>query len=213
MKKIVSILCVTLLLFSAATLAVSAAGTGTQEDPIVFTGKDFNMMKVPAGATYYASFTDTTGAAKRQISINSTTDKAAGFVLTYGDATQASDADGYCNLVAEPDANGTYLLSITNNSTKQATFFLSFYDIAPYQISDTFLYIGENVVSTLMADTTIFVFEPEEAAIYEVSVDKAEATLTHWNGSIFFVTGLAEESTTGKFTNLQFGRNYDPTHR
>lgn len=179
------------------TMTVSAAA-GTLEDPVVFAGKDFNIMKIPAGATHYASYTDPTGAAKCQISINSTTDKTAGYTLTYGETIENSDANGYCNMVVEPDANSTYLLAITNNSTKQATFFISFYEVAPYQISDTFLYEGETAVTTLTTETTLFVFEPTELAIYEVVVDQKDAILSHWNGSIHYVTGLAEESTTGR---------------
>ena len=66
MKKWISILCIALLLCSAMTMAVSAAA-GTAEDPVVCTGLNFNMVKIPAGSTYYVSFTDTSGAAKRHI--------------------------------------------------------------------------------------------------------------------------------------------------
>lgn len=197
MKKVISILCIVLLLCSAMTLAVSAAA-GTPEDPVIFSGLNFNMIKIPAGETHYARFTDTSGAAKRQISINSTTDKTAGYVLTYGEATENSDANGYCNLVAAPDADGTYLLAITNNAAKQATFFVNFYDVSPYKISDIPVYEGENAVTTLMADTTLFVFEPEETAIYEVAIDNKDAALSRWDGSVFYVTGMAEQSTTNK---------------
>ena len=197
MKKWISVLCIALLLCSAMTLAVSAAA-GTPEDPVIFSNLNFNMIKIPAGETHYASFTDTSGTAKRQISINSTTDKTAGYVLTYGETTEASDENGYCNLVAAPDASGTYLLAITNNSAKQATFFVNFYDISPYEISDTYLYVGENAVTTLMADTTLFVFEPEETGIYEVAANPADTVLSRWDGSVFYVTGMAEESTNGK---------------
>ena len=124
MKRLISILCVALLLCSAMTLSVSAAGTGTQDDPIVCSGLNFNMVKVPAGATYYVTFTDTSGAAKRQISINSTTDKEAGYSVVYGNATENSDENGYCNMIVAPDNNGTYFFTITNNSTKQATYFV-----------------------------------------------------------------------------------------
>lgn len=198
MKKWISILCIVLLLCSAVTVAVSAAGTGTQEDPIVFSGPDFNMVKIPGGETYYVSYTDTTGAAKRQISINSSTDKEAGYVVNYGDIVGTNDENGFCNIVAGPDANGTYTLSITNNSVSQATIFISFYEVSPYEISDTILYEGENVVSTLMADTTLFSFEPAETGIYEVLVDNAAASLSKWNGSVFYVTGLAEEAVDGR---------------
>lgn len=197
MKKWISILCITLLLCSALTVAVSAAGAGTQEDPVVFAGPDFNMVKIPAGATYYISYTDIFGNAKSQISINSSTDPAAGYVVTYGDTVANSDADGFCNIVAAPDASFTYNLSIQNNSTKQATIFISFYAIAPYEISDLPLYEGENAVTTLAADTTLYVFEPTELAIYEIAVDK-EAVLSHWNGSVFYVTGLNKETNEGK---------------
>lgn len=197
MKKWISILCVMLLLCSAMSIAVNAAGAGTAEDPIVCSSPNFNMVKVPAGQTYYVSYTDPYGAAKMQISINSTTDKEAGYTVTYNGVTENSDADGYYNLVTTPDANSTYLFSITNLSTKQATYFISFYEVAPYEISDTPLYIGENAVTTLEADTTLFVFEPEETGIYEVAVDK-EAVLSRWDGSVFYVTGMAEESTSGK---------------
>ncbi len=199
MKKWISIMCIVLLLCSAVTMSVSAAaGTGTAEDPFVCTGLNFNMVSVPAGQTCYVTFTDTTGAAKRQISINSTTDTTAGYVVTYGDTVANSDENGYCNMVVAPDANATYLLSITNNSTKKATFFINYYDVSPYEISDTYLFEGENAVTTLMADTTLFVFEPTETAIYEVTVDKADALLTRWDGSIFFVSGLAQEAVDGK---------------
>ena len=198
MKKWISILCVMLLLGSAMTMAVSAAA-GTAEDPIVCTGLNFNMVKIPAGATYYVSFTDTSGAAKRQISINSGTDKEAGYAVTYGDVLTNSDENGYCNVVVAPDANGTFFFSITNNSANQATFFVNFYDVSPYEISDTYLFEGENPVTTLMADTTLFAFEPEEAAIYEVAVDKADALLSQWGGSVFYVTGLEQEAIDGKF--------------
>lgn len=197
MKKWISILCISLLLCSALTLAVSAAA-GTPDDPVVCTGLNFNMVKVPAGETYYILFTDTTAAAKRQISVNSTTDKTAGYVVAYGEMIQNSDENGYCNMVAAPDANGTYLLSITNNSQKQATFFVNFYDVSPYEISDTPLYDGENAVTTLMTDTTLFSFEPMETGVYEVTVDKTNAVLSHWNGSVFYVTGLAQEAVDGK---------------
>ena len=197
MKKWISILCITLLLCSALTVAVSAAGTGTQKDPIVFSGADFNMVKIPAGATYYISYTDIFGNAKSQISINSSTDVEAGYTVTYGDAVVNSDVDGFCNIVAAPDANYTYNLSIKNNSTKQATIFISFYAIAPYEISDLPLYEGENAVTTLAADTTLYVFEPTELAIYEIAINK-EAVLSHWNGSVFYVTGLNKETTEGK---------------
>ena len=197
MKKWISILCIALMLCSAMTVAVSAAGAGTQEDPVVFAGPDFNMIKVPAGATYYVSYTDIFGNAKSQISINSSTDPEAGYVVTYGDVVANSDVDGFCNIVAVPDANFTYTLSIRNNSTKQATIFISFYAIAPYEISDLTLYEGENAVTTLAADTTLYAFEPAELAIYEIAVDK-EAILSHWNGSVFYVTGLNKETTEGK---------------
>lgn len=196
MKKLFSMLCVAVLLCSALSIAVSAAGT--INDPVIFAGKDFNMIKVPAGETYYASFTDTSGETKRQISVNSTTDKTAGYTVTYGDTVEASDANGYCNIVALPDANNTYLLAITNHSTKQATFFVSFYSIAPYIISDTLLFEGENAVITEEADATLFVFEPAETGIYEVLIDQPDAVLSHWNGSIFYVTGLAEEAVDGR---------------
>jgi len=198
MKRMISILCVALLLCSAMPLSVSAAGTGTQDDPIVCSGLNFNMVKVPAGATYYVTFTDTSGAAKRQISINSTTDKEAGYSVVYGNATENSDENGYCNMIVAPDNNGTYFFTITNNSTKQATYFVNFYDVSPYEISDTYLFEGENAVTTLQADTTLYVFEPEETAIYEVSVDNANALLSYWNGSVFYVTGLAQEAVDGK---------------
>lgn len=197
MKKWISILCIVLMLCSAMTIAVSAAGAGTQADPVVFAGPDFNMVKIPAGATYYVSYTDIFGNAKSQISINSSTDPAAGYVVTYGETVANSDADGFCNIVAAPDANFTYSLSIKNNSTKQATIFISFYAIAPYEISDLPLYEGENAVTTLAADTTLYVFEPADLGIYEVAVDK-QATLSHWNGSVFYVTGLNKETTDGK---------------
>ena len=196
MKKWISILCITLLLCSAMTMAVSAAA-GTPEDPVVFTGLNFNMVKIPAGETYYATFTDTTGAAKRHININSTTDIEAGYAVTCGSNVANSDENGYCNLVVAPDANGTYLLAITNNSTKQATYFVNFYEVSPYEISDILLYDGENAVTTLNADTTLYVFEPLETGVYEVLVDK-DAVLSHWNGSVFYVTGLAEETTEGR---------------
>ena len=196
MKKWISVLCIALLLCSVMTLAVSAAGT--IDDPVVFTSSDFNMVKVPAGATYYVSFTDTTGESKRQISINSSTDKVAGYVVTYGEMVENSDENGFCNIMATPGADNTYLLSITNNATKQATFFISYYTVEPYVISDTPLYEGENVVTTMMADTTLFVFEPVETGIYEIAVSQADVILSHWNGSVFYVTGLAEETTEGK---------------
>ena len=196
MKKWISILCIALLLCSAMTMAVSAAA-GTAEDPVVCTGLNFNMVKIPAGSTYYVSFTDASGAAKRHININSTTDVEAGYVVTYGETVENSDENGYCNLVVAPNANGTYLFAITNNATKQATYFINFYEVSPYEISDILLYDGENAVTTLNADTTLYVFEPLETGIYEIVVDK-NAVLSHWNGSIFYVTGLAEETTTGK---------------
>ena len=108
MKKWISILCIVLLLCSAMTLAVSAAA-GTAEDPVIFSGLNFNMIKVPAGATHYASFTDASGAAKRHININSTTDIEAGYAVTYGNIVETSDENGYCNLVAAADANGMIL--------------------------------------------------------------------------------------------------------
>ena len=196
MKKWISILCIALLLCSAMTMAVSAAA-GTAEDPVVCTGLNFNMVKIPAGSTYYVTFTDASGAAKRHININSTTDVEAGYVVTYGETVENSDENGYCNLVVAPNANGTYLFAITNNATKQATYFINFYEVSPYEISDILLYDGENAVTTLNADTTLYVFEPLETGIYEIVVDK-NAVLSHWNGSIFYVTGLAEETTTGK---------------
>lgn len=200
MKKWISILCIVLLLCSAMTVAVSAAstGTGTQNDPVVFSGPDFNMVKIPGGQTYYVNFTDTTGAAKRQISINSSTDKAAGYVVTYGSIVENSDENGFCNIVASPDANGTYALSITNNSASQATIFISFYEIAPYEISDIYLYEGETTVTTSNADTTLYVFEPATTGIFEVLVDNSDAVLSKWNGSVFYVTGLAEEAVNGR---------------
>ena len=197
MKKWISILCIVLLLCSAMTMAVSAAA-GTAEEPVIFSGLNFNMIKIPAGATHYASFTDASGAAKRHININSTTDIEAGFVVTYGNIAANSDENGFCNIVAGPNSNGTYLLAITNNSTSQATFFVNFYEVSPYEISDTWLYDGENAVTALNADTTLFVFEPAETGIYEVLVDKEGAVLSSWNGSIFFVTGKATESTDGR---------------
>lgn len=200
MKKLISILCITLLLCSALAMTVSAAGTGTIEDPVVCNSVDLNMVKIPAGKTYYVSFTDAAAAAKRQISINSTTDKEAGYSVTYGSTIENSDANGYCNLIATPDATFTYPLSITNNSAKQATFFINFYEISPYEISETPLYPGENAVTTLNAEFTLFAFAPEETANYEVTVDNAAANLSHWNGSIFYVTGLAQEAVDGKLT-------------
>ena len=199
MKKVISILCVALMLCNILPVAVSAAGSGTQEDPVIFTGLNFNSTKIPAGQTYYVSFTDTTGAAKRQISINSSTDTEAGYVVTYGERIENSDENGYCNMVVSPDANGTYFFSITNNSTKRATVFVNFYDVSPYEISETYLYEGENAVTTsLMADTTLYAFEATETGIYEVAVDSADAVLSRWDGSVFYVTGLAEETTEGK---------------
>lgn len=197
MKKWISILCIVLLLCSAMSMAVSAAA-GTPEDPVVCTGLNFNMVKIPAGATYYVSFTDTTGAAKRHISINSSTNVEAGYAATYAGNVVNSDENGYCNLVVSPDANGTYLLSIANHADTQATFFINFYDVSPYEISDISLYEGENAVTTLMADTTLYAFEAAETGIYEVTVDQADAVLSHWNGSVFYVTGLNKETTEGK---------------
>lgn len=198
MKKWISILCIVLLLCSAVTVAVSAAGTGTKEDPVVFTAPDFNMVKIPAGETYYVSFVETADMAKRQISVNSSTDKAAGYTVTVGDTAQDSDADGYCNIVTTPDENNAYVLSITNKAAKQATFFVSFYAVSPYSLSDTPLYLGENAVVTGTADTTLYVFDAEETGIYEVVVDNENAILSYWNGSPAFVSGLAQETTEGK---------------
>ena len=196
MKKWISILCIALLLCSAMTMAVSAAA-GTAEDPVVCTGLNFNMVKIPAGSTYYVSFTDASGAAKRHININSTTDVEAGYVVTYGETVENSDENGYCNLVVAPNANGAYFFSITNNAASQATYFINFYEVSPYEISDTPLYDGENAVTTLNADTTLYVFEPLETGMYEIAVDK-DAVLSHWSGSVFYVTGLAKETTEGK---------------
>ena len=154
MKKWISILCIVLLLCSAMTMTMSVSAAGTENDPVIFAGPDFNMVKIPAGATYYVSYTDSLGNPKSQISINSSTDVEAGYMVTYGDIVENSDVDGSCNIVAAPDANYTYTLSIKNNSTKQATIFISFYAIAPYEISDQPLYEGENTVTTVAADTT-----------------------------------------------------------
>lgn len=198
MKKLVSILCIMLLLCSALSIAVSAAPAGTPEDPFICSGLNFNMVKIPAGKTYYISFTDATEAAKRQININSTTDIASGYSVTYGDEVTNSDENGYFNLVTAPDAAFTYFFAITNNAAKQATFFINFYDVSPYEISDTILYEGENAVTTLQADATLYIFEPTEVAIYEIAVDNTNAVLSRWDGSSFYVTGMAEEATDGK---------------
>ena len=197
MKKVISILCIVLLLCSTVAMAVSAAPAGTLEDPVVFTSTTLNTVKIPTNKTYYISFTDASGAAKRQISIVSSTDKTSGYDVVYGDVTESSDENGYCNLVCTPDENGTYLFTITNKSKKQATFYIDFIEVVPYVISETILYEGENAVTTTDAETTLFAFEPSDTGIYEVKVDK-EAILSHWNGSAFFVTGLAEETTEGK---------------
>ena len=161
MKKIISILCVVLLLCSAMSIAVSAAPAGTIEDPVVFSSADLNMVKIPGGKTYYISFTDTTAVAKREIQINS----SAKYSVTYGDTVISNDADGFCNIVATPDENNTYLFTITNNGTKQGTFYISFIEVVPYKISDTILYDGENAVTTTDAETTLYSFEPAETGI------------------------------------------------
>ena len=197
MKKMISLLAAMLLLCSALVVSVSAAA-GTQDDPIICTSLSFNMVKIPAGETYYITYTDPYAAAKYQLSINSSTDKEAGYTVAIGDVTQDSDADGYCNTIATPDANYTYYFSISNKSANQATFFISFYEISPYEISDTILYVGENAVTTLAADTTLYSFEAEESGIYEIVVDNTDAILTHWNGSISYVTDVAATAVDGK---------------
>ena len=113
MKKIISLLAIMLLMCSALSLGVSAAA-GTQDDPVIFNGPDFNMVKIPAGETYYVSFTETADMTKRQISVNSSTDKTAGYTVTIGDIAQDSDADGYCNIVTTPDENNTYKYVLEN---------------------------------------------------------------------------------------------------
>lgn len=198
MKKLFSILCVTLLLCSAITVTVSAAAGSTPDDPKIFTSSTLNSVKIPAGATYYVSYTDTTGAAKREIRLNSTNDKTAGFTVTYGEVIAKSDADGYCNIVATPDANGTYLMSIQNHSVRQITVFIDYNEVAPYVISDAVLYDGENTVTTEEADYTLFAYEPAEIGVYEVAVDNADAVLSLWAGTTSFVAGVTAEVTGGK---------------
>lgn len=196
MKKIISILCVVLLLCSATSIAVSAAPAGTIEDPVVFSSADLNMVKIPKGKTYYISYTDTTAAEKREIQISAAA--TATYTVTYGDIVAENDENGFCNIVATPDENNTYLFTITNNGTKQVTIYISFIEVVPYKISDTILYDGENAVTTTDADTTLYSFEPTETGIYEISVDIEGVILSRWNGSVYYVTGLAEETTEGK---------------
>ena len=60
---------------------------------------------------------------------------------------------------------------------------------ADYQISST----------TLAGGTTLYVFQPPVGA-YRVEVANAAATLTRWNGSKFFVAGVAETAVDGVLT-------------
>lgn len=196
MKKVISILCVLLLLCSTVALAVSAAPAGTLEDPVVFTSADLNMVKIPKGKTYYISYTDTTAAEKREIQISAAA--TATYTVTYGDVVAENDENGFCNIVATPDENNTYLFTITNNGTKQLTVYISFVEVVPYQMSDIILYDGENAVTTTEAETTLYSFEPAETGVYEIVVDAENVVLSHWNGSANYVTGLAEETTEGK---------------
>lgn len=71
---------------------------------------------------------------------------------------------------------------------------------ADYQLSSTVLRLGENTVVTTAASTTLYVFRPTDVGAYVVSVEDPAATLTRWNGSKFYVAGLAEEAVDGKLT-------------
>lgn len=67
---------------------------------------------------------------------------------------------------------------------------------ASYAISSTKLTVGDNAVATLETSTTLYVFQPQVGA-YRIEVADAAATLTRWNGSKFFVAGMAETAVDG----------------
>ena len=72
---------------------------------------------------------------------------------------------------------------------------------AAYQVSSTTLSTGANAVKTIDASlATLYVFKPEKAGFYEISVDSASAVLSYWHGSKHYVTGLSEEVVGGILT-------------
>ena len=71
---------------------------------------------------------------------------------------------------------------------------------ADYTISSTALKLGTNTVTADASTTTLYVFQPVEAGAHEVSVKEASATLSRWNGTKFYVLGLAETAENGVLT-------------
>ena len=69
---------------------------------------------------------------------------------------------------------------------------------ATYRVSSTALILGDTHVTTLKdVDVTLYVFQPDEVGAFQVSVTDPNAVLSHWNGTKFYVTGMAGEATDG----------------
>ena len=72
---------------------------------------------------------------------------------------------------------------------------------ATHQVSSVTLSVGDNAVTAVDGvDTTLYVFQPENAGAFTVSVSNSAAVLTYWHGSKFFVSGLAAEAVDGVLT-------------
>lgn len=69
-----------------------------------------------------------------------------------------------------------------------------------YKVSSTALTVGKNTVTTLPVTTTLYLFKPADVGAFQLSVTEADAVLSYWHGSKFYVTGLAEEAVDGVLT-------------
>lgn len=69
---------------------------------------------------------------------------------------------------------------------------------ATYRVSSTALILGDTRVTVLKdVDVTLYVFQPDEVGAFQVSVTDPDAVLSRWNGTKFYVTGMAGEATDG----------------
>jgi len=161
MKKLISLILVSALLFSLSFTIFAASNDGSsKENAVIFTADSFNMASLAKGKTLWycydkASLADE-GIFNQILSANCSYE----YSINIEGVSTDPDENGFVNVeIEDEDQDGKYYFSITNKATRKISVFISFESVKQYERTYVSLTTGDNLLSfDVAAPTAVYDF-------------------------------------------------------
>ncbi len=216
MKKILSIILVSVLMLNLSFTVFAANNGSSQANAIVFTKESFSefgtyQASLKKGETLWYCFENTSLIDEGIFSQLLNCSCSYEYTVNADSTQYIADEAGFVSVrLEDTDRDGKYYFSITNNSTRKISVFVSLENLKEYERTYIGLNVGDNEITVnTEVPTNIYDFCPEEvgaeAGLYKFTVKDMsgnvidDALLGNW-GSIGAPSDLTGDEKTNTIT-------------